>query len=204
MRDSDGKLLGPHGTYQQSLHFIHQDLGLLPMLSTTENLDLGRPLGIRGGFPARRCEEHKRAASLVGRFGVAIDVRAPVAELSPAERAIVAIARALDGWSRPDNVLILDEPTAAFHSDEVQRLFEAVRRVAAQGAGVIFISHRLDEVRALADRVVALRDGKKIAEAQAGQFDDASLIRAIVGSEVAETRRQPKQEDHESSWPSSA
>jgi ABC-type sugar transport system ATPase subunit len=197
VHDSDGKLLGSHGTHQQSLHFIHQDLGLLPMLSTTENLDLGRPLGIRGILPARRGEEHNRAAGLVGRFGVAIDVRAPVAELSPAERAIVAIARAMDGWSRPDNVLILDEPTAAFHSDEVQRLFEAVRRVAARGAGVIFISHRLDEVRALADRVVALRDGKKVAEAVAGQFDDASLIRAIVGSEVAETRRQPKQEDQD-------
>jgi ABC-type sugar transport system ATPase subunit/ribose/xylose/arabinose/galactoside ABC-type transport system permease subunit len=188
VRDSDGRLLGSHGTHQQSLHFIHQDLGLLPMLSVTENLDLGRRLGAQGILPGRRGDEHKRAAILVGRFGAGIDVRAPVAELAPAERAIVAIARALDGWTRPDNVLILDEPTTAFHSDEVQRLFEAVRRVAAQGAGVIFISHRLDEVRTLADRVVALRDGKKVAEARASEFDDDSLVKAIVGSSVAQIR----------------
>lgn len=188
VRDSDGRLLGLHGTHQQSLHFIHQDLGLLPMLSVTENLDLGRRLGAQGILPGRRGGEHKRAAALVGRYGAGIDVRAPVAELAPAERAIVAIARALDGWTRPDNVLILDEPTTAFHSDEVQRLFEAVRRVAAQGAGVIFISHRLDEVRTLADRVVALRDGKKVAEARADEFDDDSLVEAIVGSSVAPTR----------------
>jgi ABC-type sugar transport system ATPase subunit/ribose/xylose/arabinose/galactoside ABC-type transport system permease subunit len=188
VRDSNGRLLGSHGTHQPGLHFIHQDLGLLPMLSTTENLDLGRQLGAQGILPGRRSDEHKRAASLVGRFGAEIDVRAPVAELAPAERAIVAIARALDGWTRPDNVLILDEPTTAFHSDEVQRLFEAVRRVAAQGAGVIFISHRLDEVRTLADRVVALRDGKKVAEAGAVEFDDDSLVKAIVGAPLAQTR----------------
>jgi ABC-type sugar transport system ATPase subunit len=192
VRDSTGNLRGLHGVQQQSLHFIHQDLGLLPMLSTTENLDLGRPLGLRAILPGNRGDEHKQAAALVGRFGAAIDVRAPVAELSPAEKAIVAIARAMDGWNRPDNVLVLDEPTAAFHRDEVQRLFEAVRRVAAEGAGVMFISHRLDEVHALADRVIALRDGKKVAEAVAGEFDDESLVRAIVGSSVAETRKVTK------------
>ncbi|WP_238440962.1 sugar ABC transporter ATP-binding protein [Frankia sp. AgW1.1] len=171
----------------RGLHFIHQDLGLLPMLSTTENLDLGRPLGSRWITPARR-GEHVRAQRLTARFGADIDVRAPVALLSPAERAIVAIARAMDGWQHPENVLVLDEPTTAFHRDEVARLFEAVRRVAAAGAGIIFISHRLDEVRALADRVVVLRDGRLVAEAAAGQLDDDSLVRAIVGTAVTDAR----------------
>lgn len=192
VRDASGALLSAHGHHQHSLHFIHQDLGLLPTLSTTENLDLGRPLGRRGLLPGNRKAEHERAALLVGRFGAAFDVRAPVGELSPAERAIVAIARALDGWTRPDNVLILDEPTTAFHGDEVQRLFEAIRRVAAQGAGVIFISHRLDEVRALADRVLALRDGKVVAHALDGRFDDASLIKAIVGTAAGTAATTPK------------
>jgi ABC-type sugar transport system ATPase subunit len=189
IRDAAGNPLESHGGHQQSLHFIHQDLGLLPMLSTTENLDLSRPMGSRWIRPGNRAAEHRRAARLVERFGVAIDVRAPVATLSPAERAIVAIARALDGWTRPDNVLVLDEPTTALHSDEVDRLFRAIRRVASQGAGVIFISHRLDEVRAIADRVVALRDGKKVAEVAIGHLQDAALIRAIVGSSVAATHR---------------
>lgn len=92
-------------------------------------------------------------------------MRAPVAELSPAERAIVAMARALDGWSRPDNVLILDE------------------------------------VRALADRVVVLRDGRKVAEAGAGHFDDDLLIKAIVGSGVAQTQGETQRITARSSWP---
>jgi ABC-type sugar transport system ATPase subunit len=189
VRGDDGRLVPLHGDQRRSLHFIHQDLGLLPMLSTTENLDLGKPMGRRWITPSRSRQEHARAADLIGRFGGAIDVRAPVARLSPAEKAIVAIARAMDGWSRPDNVLVLDEPTTAFHAQEVARLFDAVRRVAQAGAGVVFISHRLDEVRAIADRVVALRDGKKVAEAAPDRFDDDSLIQAIVGSAVAETHR---------------
>jgi ABC-type sugar transport system ATPase subunit len=189
VRNDTGQLVPLHGAQPRGLHFIHQDLGLLPTLSTTENLDLGKPLGSRWLTPSRRRDEHAYAAALVSRFGAVIDVRAPVSTLSPAERAIVAIARAMDGWTRPDNVLVLDEPTTAFHSQEVQRLLDAVRRVAKAGAGVLFISHRLTEVLAIADRVVALRDGKKVAEARADEFNDASLVRAIVGATVAETRR---------------
>ena len=186
--DGDGRLV-PLGRDGRGLHFIHQDLGLLPMLNTTENLDLGRPLGRRWITPVRRRAEHARAAELTGRFGAEIDVRAPVGRLSPAERAIVAIARALDGWQHPDNVLVLDEPTTAFHRDEVARLFDAVRRVAAAGAGIIFISHRLEEVRALADRVLVLRDGRPVAAAAGGDLDDASLVTAIVGSPVGADAR---------------
>jgi ABC-type sugar transport system ATPase subunit len=184
--DGSGQLV-PLGRDGHSLHFIHQELGLLPMLNTTENLDLDRPLGPRWITPLRRHAEHARAAELTSRFGAAIDVRAPVALLSPAERAIVAVTRALDGWQHPHNVLVLDEPTTAFHRDEVSRLFDAVRRVAAEGAGIIFISHRLDEVRALADRVLVLRDGKQVAEAAGGELDDDSLVTAIVGTSVVGT-----------------
>jgi ABC-type sugar transport system ATPase subunit len=189
--DAHGALVPSGGAANQTLHFIHQDLGLLPMMSTTENLDLSHPIGLRSLLPRRRADEHRRAGALVGQFGVAIDVRAPVATLSPAEKAIVAITRALDGWSRPEGILVLDEPTAAFHRDEVLRLFQAVRQVAEQGAGVIFISHRLDEVDALADRVVVLRDGRKVVDVAAGQLDDDELIRAIVGADLVEARRRP-------------
>jgi ABC-type sugar transport system ATPase subunit len=151
------------------LHFIHQDLGLVPLLTTVENLDIGRrsPVG-RNLLPAPVREERRRAEELIARFGAHFDVRVPVAQLSPAERTIVAIARALDGWSHPRNVLVLDEPTASLDGDEVTKLFAAVRRVAERGAGVIFISHRLDEVIDLADRVVALRDGRTVADARRG------------------------------------
>jgi len=173
------------------LHFIHQDLGLVGSLSTVENLDLGRSLGRGALLPAPRRAERAHAEALVAGFGARFDVTAPVASLAPAERAIVAIARALDGWTHDRNVLILDEPTAALHSDEVDRLFVAVRRVAARGAGVVFISHRLDEVLDVADRVVALRDGRVIADAPRGAIDHDDLVHLIAGDDVA-TERVPR------------
>ena len=187
VRGADGTML-TGAAARAELHFIHQDLGLVPMLSTIENLDLGRDHGARRLLPARTGAEARRAEELIGRFGASFDVRVPIEGLSAAERTIVAIARALDGWTRSDHVLVLDEPTAALHGDEVGRLFEAVRRVAAQGAGVIFISHRLDEVMDLADRVVALRDGRLVADVPAGGFDHEALVQMIAGRELAETR----------------
>ena len=172
---------GPDGT-QAGLHFIHQDLGLVAGLSTIENLDLDRMHGYRSLLPAPRREERRHAEQLIGEFGASFDVTRPILELTAAERTIVAIARAFDGWSHPGNVLVLDEPTAALHGDEVQKLFTAVREVAQRGAGVIFISHRLDEVVELADRVVVLRDGHLIADASRGEFDHDELVRLIAGA----------------------
>jgi ABC-type sugar transport system ATPase subunit len=183
-----GSHVGRRGARRTQLHFIHQDLGLIEPLSTTENLDLTRPLGWRDLFPGRRRGEHDRAAELVRRAGASLDVRTPIARLSPAERTIVALARAMDGWPRPDGVLVLDEPTASFHASEAQRLFAAIRQVAGAGAGVLFISHRLDEIRAIADRVIVLRDGRAVLEVPVDQADDATLVRAMVGRELAGSR----------------
>jgi ribose transport system ATP-binding protein len=164
-----------------AIHVIHQDLGLVPQLSAVENLDLGRHYGARVALPTRRREEADHARDLLREFDAAFDVTVPVAALTPAERTIVAIARALDGWERSDGLLILDEPTAALHSDEVGRLFTAVRRAAARGAGVIFVSHRLDEVMDLADRVVVLRDGRVVADTPVRELHHEELVRLIVG-----------------------
>jgi ABC-type sugar transport system ATPase subunit len=164
------------------LHFIHQDLGLVGRLSTVENLDLARGYGYRSLWPSRRRREREHAEQLVGGFGGTFDVSRPIEELSAAERAIVAIARALDGWEHAGNVLVLDEPTASLHGDEVNKLFVAVREVAQRGAGVIFISHRLDEIVELADRVYVLRDGHLIADAARGEFDHDELVRLIAGA----------------------
>ena len=170
------------------LHFIHQDLALVPNLTTIENLDLGRKLGKRDCLPAPLDQERRRARELIESFGADFDVDTPIAKLTAAERTIIAIARALDGWQRPDNVLILDEPTAALHGQEVDKLFAAIRRVAEAGAGVMFISHRLDEVMSLADQVVALRDGHVVATATRGNFDHDALVRMIAGHDVAATK----------------
>jgi ribose transport system ATP-binding protein len=182
---SAGATLAPEG-----LHFIHQDLGLISTLSTIENLDL--TLGgdrQRCLLPFNKAAERRRARDLIARFSATFDVDVSVAELSPEQRTIVAIARAMDGWTRPDEVLVLDEPTAALQGEEVERLFIAVRRAAEHGAGVIFISHRLDEVMSLAHRVVALRDGRVVADVAAADLDHRRLIRAIAGREVTTAAR---------------
>ena len=183
VRDADGQILGGPAA-REELHFIHQDLGLVDILNTVENLGLG--VRGRGLAPVRRAAERRHARELIAQFGVDFDVSVPVGALSPAQRAIVAIARALDGWTRPDTVLVLDEPTTALHGDEVQVLFEAIRRIAASGAGVVFISHRLDEVLALADRVVVLRDGRVVADEPTAGLDHDQLVALIVGRAVAE------------------
>jgi len=184
VRDANGSLLD-RAAARDGLHFIHQDLGLINMLTTIENMGLGRSARGRGLGPVRPAKERDEARRLIARFGADFDPTVPVALLSPAERAMVAIARALDGWTRAENVLVLDEPTTAFHGDEVEVLFGAVRRIAAEGAGVVFISHRLDEVLGLADRVVALRDGRVVADQPAASLDHDQMVQLIAGRAIA-------------------
>lgn len=185
VRDADGQMVSAAGGGQE-LHFIHQDLGLADILTTVENLGLGRTLRGRALAPVRGGAERRHAQELVARFGASFDVTVPVGRLSPAQRAIVAIARAMDGWTRPDNVLVLDEPTTALNGTEVQVLFEAVRRVAQSGAGVVFISHRLDEVMDLADRVVVLRDGRVVSQEETRRLNHGDIVRLIAGRDVAD------------------
>jgi ABC-type sugar transport system ATPase subunit len=185
VRTADGQQITGNAAHAE-IHVIHQDLGLIPMLSTVENLGLGRS-SQRGAFmPNRTRVERQHAKQLIARFGGDFNVRAPIETLRPAERTIVAIARALDSWQHPQQLLLLDEPTAALHGSEVKRLFEAVRRVANEGAGVVFISHRLDEVLGLADRVIALRGGRIVADIPAAGLDRARLIELIAGRAVTE------------------
>ncbi|HEY5333147.1 MAG TPA: sugar ABC transporter ATP-binding protein [Solirubrobacterales bacterium] len=187
--DGGDFVVGGEGGKAAEMHFIHQNRALLSDLSTVENLALGRDRG-RGSFLrlAKR-RERRHAEELIGSFGVEFDVTRPISEISPAERTIVAIVRALDGWSSPENVLVLDEPTAELHGVEVNKLFDVVRRVADGGAGVIFISHRLDEVMSLADRVLALRDGRVVGDIGVDQCDHDSLIELIVGRQIEQMHR---------------
>lgn len=170
---------------QDRLHFIHQDLGLVDMLTTTENLDLGQSHRAGGLLPTKQGAMHEAAQRVVARFGSSFDVRVPVRELSPADRTVVAMARALSGWSGSDHLLVLDEPTTAFHADEVARLFAAVRTVVSRGAGVIFISHRLSEVFEFTDRAVVLRDGRLVGAIGREAFDHDHFIEMIAGRALA-------------------
>ena len=179
------------GGERTELHFIHQDLGLIPPFSAVENLSLVKGAGPSAWAPHDSGAERARARELVGRFGAVFDVTVPVATLSAAQRAIVAIARALDSWQHTRNVLVLDEPTEALHASEVETLFSAVRRLAADGAGIIFISHRLDEVLTLADRVVVLRNGKVVADEPRAGLDHDRLVELLTGASPGTAQRRP-------------
>lgn len=168
------------------LHFIHQDLALIDQLSAAENLALHRGQGAAALFPYRGRAGRERATALISRFGAPFDVACPLHRLTPAQRAVVAISRAMDGWTHPRNVLFLDEPTESLHRGEVDVLFAAVRRLAADGAGIVFVSHRLDEVRTLAHRIVGLRDGVKVADLPVAEIDEAQLIEIVTGAEQSD------------------
>jgi len=184
-----GEIDYPASTAEEEtgLHIIHQDLGLAVQLNAIENLGIPKYKGLRASLslaPVKR--EKAQALELIGRFGEPFDVTVPVGQLAPAQRSIIGIARALDGWQHPRNILILDEPTEALHASEVRVLFDAVKKLAAEGAGIIFISHRLDEVLELADRIVVLRDGKKVADESRSEIDHERLVELVTGVEAGE------------------
>jgi len=170
------------------IRIVHQDLGLVPSLSTIENLGLGRGFITGAAGRIRWRAEAARAQELLLRFGLAPDVRQPVAGLSAAERAAVAIVRALQDWDADRaGLLVLDEPTASLNRREVDALFREVRRVAELGAGVLFVSHMLDEVLDLADRVTVLRDGEVVAAGvPTTQLNERALVDLIVGRAISD------------------
>lgn len=167
------------------LRFVHQDLGLVGSMSTVENLALGA--GYRTSFGARIRWRRERIAAreaLAALDAPDIDVLAPVASLPAAQRTIVAIARALIGWEEGARILVLDEPTAALPDNDVQHLFDVIRRLRARGVAIVYVSHHLDEVFDLADRVTVLRDGRKVATVTVDELDHAGLVELIVGHRV--------------------
>jgi ABC-type sugar transport system ATPase subunit len=177
-------VLTTDGEHPIDLHFIHQELGLVPTLSTIENFDIGQPIGGLGGVRIRRRAEVASVLRQLEGFDVDIDLDAPVSELSAAERTIIAIARALASWRSPRGVLVLDEPTASLHRRETLQLFDVIRQIVGRGAGVLFVSHILEEVLEIADRVVVLRDGEKVCDAPRAEVDQGMLVRLIAGEEV--------------------
>ncbi|OJX67977.1 MAG: hypothetical protein BGO95_06395 [Micrococcales bacterium 73-13] len=172
---------------ETELHIIHQDLGLAMQLNAIENLGIPKYKKFGESFaPFNTRHEREKALELIGRFGEVFPLNVPVGTLAPAQRSIIGIARALDGWKHPRNILILDEPTEALAANEVAVLFDAVKQLAAEGAGIIFISHRLDEVLELADRIVVLRDGKKVADADREHVDHERLVEFVTGVKTGE------------------
>ncbi len=176
---------------RSKMAFIHQDLGLVAQLSIAENVALGT------GFPRSRgliswSAVRRQAEQALAGVGADLDPSTPVADLSRTERSLVAIGRALVVDAE---VLVLDEPTASLPVDETQRLFEVIRGLRDSGLGLVYVSHRLDEVFEIADDIAVLRDGRVVGAGPIAEQSPDSVVRLIVGRTPPAPRSAPAPSD---------
>jgi len=170
----------PKPNEKQRVAFIHQDLGLVEWMSVAENVGLAQGYSMKGPAIDWRGTE-ARAVSALARVGCDFDPSRRVQSLSRTEKSLVAIARALAAEA---DVLVLDEPTASLPADEVERMFLVLRDLRAKGVGMIYVSHRLDEIFRIADRVAVLRDGQLVGAKAVKDTTPSELVNMIVGREV--------------------
>jgi ABC-type sugar transport system ATPase subunit len=178
-------------TVPEALRFVHQDLGLVLELNAMDNLALRGSFARGVGGRVLWREQERETYRVLARFGVDLDIHRPLAAATPVERTVVAIAAALQGWHGGQGVLVLDEPTAVLPHDEVERLFDMVREVQRAGTSVLYVSHRLDEIFDLADRVTVLRGGRVISTSAVDDVDPRGLASLMVGEEVDPDYRAP-------------
>ncbi|THD42007.1 MAG: sugar ABC transporter ATP-binding protein [Bradyrhizobium sp.] len=184
--DFDGKPVAfgsPQEAQRGGVSTIYQEINLVPFRSVTENIFLGREHRRFGllNWPRMNAE----AAELLRRFAVEIDVRRPLMEFSTAIQQMVAIARAV---SFKAQLVIMDEPTSSLDDREVGVLFDVMRRLRAEGVAVIFVSHRLDELYQVCDRVTVMRDGRTIMVSPMAEVDKLQLISAMLGRDLETVR----------------
>lgn len=174
-------LLTPQLSRSLGIAAVFQEFSLVPQLTVVQNLFLGREL--RNGPFLQKRAMREEASTLLSRFGFQVPLDAPVAELSRAQRQMVEIAKALRGKSR---VVIFDEPTASLTDGEAEKLFAAIAQLKADGVAIIYVSHRMSEIRSISDRVTVLRGGQKIGTVETSDVSDAELIEMMVGRPVDE------------------
>lgn len=184
----EGKPLGdltPAKTRLLGIACVHQQPALFAELSVAENIGLR----LEAGGAWRRVNWRQRTAhaeDLLRRVGAEFPATRTVSELSMPEQQLVEIACAIGAQAK---IVIMDEPTASLTRREQERLYDIVRDLRASGTGVVYISHRLEEIRALADRVTVLRDGVSVGTRAVGEVTEPELIKLMVGREVAQTKR---------------
>lgn len=188
-----GQTFSPHSPKEakaNGLQVVHQEFNLLPFLSVAENVFIEHLPRNAIGL-VKRAEMNTRARQALDAIGLTdIDVRWPVEKLGIAHRQLVEVARALMTQSR---VLILDEPTATLTARETERLFDIICDLRERGVSIIFVSHHLDEIFRLCDRVTVLRNGKTVFTSKIADTNQAELVRSMVGKELQdEALLQPR------------
>ncbi len=179
------KISNPNDAYAKGIAIIYQETSLFPELTVLENIFIGHePTKQILGIPVIDYSEmRKRATQIFNKLGIEIDLDGLVSELGVATKQMVEIAKAL---TYEAEILILDEPTAALTNREVRALFETIARLKSEGVSMIYISHRLEEIFEIADRVTIVRDGQYVATALTKEVDSNQLISWMVGRSVSE------------------
>jgi ABC-type sugar transport system ATPase subunit len=180
----DGKpvaISGPRAASALGIGMIHQELQLVPEFGAAANIFLGQEM--LNGFLVDDKQAREKAAVLLQSLGLSIDGEQPTCTMSVAQRQVIEIAKALSHNAR---IMVMDEPTAALSDHEVDRLFALIGKLKAQGVAIIYISHRLEELARIADRITVLRDGSVIDSRPFKDMPTNEMIRLMVGREVTQ------------------
>ncbi len=171
---------GVRDSLEHGISVVHQELVLALNMTVAENIYLNREKQTKLGV-IRDSEIVQDARELLEKIELDINPKTVTGKLNIAQQQMVEIARALSVWSR---ILVLDEPTAALTRDETEKLFRVIRTLRDEGVGIIYISHRMEEIFRIANRVTVMRDGKYIATREISQTDDAELLTLMVGRKI--------------------
>jgi ribose transport system ATP-binding protein len=181
----DARAMTPTRARAMGLRFVHQQQAIFPELTVAENLAIGHGFQTGRGGRIRWRTIRRRSREVLDRFHIDADPSLDLGELSPSQQAMVAIARALqDQEGEHESVLVLDEPTASLPASEVDLLLSALKRYAADGQTILYVTHRLREVLQVADRATIFRDGRMVATVESSEMDHDSLVELIMGRRV--------------------
>jgi simple sugar transport system ATP-binding protein len=192
----EGKLMqnfSPIDAIRMGVQVIYQDFAIFPNLTVAENIAMNRALE-SGRKRMDWKESRKLAVGAMEQIGARIDPDALVERLSVAHKQMVAICRAILGEAR---LLILDEPTTALTAKEVESLFAVLKKLKAKGIAIMIVTHKIDEIFEIADRLTILRNGENAASGDIGEFDRPAFIKHMTGREILETKYRPENPDRE-------
>src|SRR5207249_4778351 len=181
--DQTFESLTPRQAIALGIEVIFQDFSLFPNLSAAENIAISTHVAERRKV-VRDVDSRRIAKEVVSRIGIRLDLDAAVEELSVADRQLTAICRALAQEAR---IIFMDEPTTALTRREVQALFRVVASLKERGVAFVFVSHKLDEVMQISERITVLRNGVVVANGDVKEFDRTALVRAMTGKPLTDT-----------------